>query len=91
MSNLISTPSGNVYAPGLKERGANQHARVAAGVANGSLTSSEVTVLKEMKTDALGSLNSAKADNGWVGPQERRNLHQDLNQISQTIFALKHN
>ncbi len=91
MSNLISTPNGNVFAPGLKDRAAHQNARVAQGVASGSLTQSEMGVLKEMRTDARGSLAEAKGNDGRVGPQERRDLHQDMNAISRTIFALKHN
>lgn len=91
MSNLISTPAGNVYAPGLKDRGINQHARVAQGIASGSLNQDELAVLKGMKAEAGASLSEAKGNNGWVGPQERRHLHQDLNDISRTIYALKHN
>ena len=91
MSNLISTANGNVFAPGLKDRAASQHARVAQGVSSGSLTGSELGVLREMRSDARESLSEAKGDNGWVGPQERKDLHQDMNAISRTIFALKHN
>ncbi|MBT9584679.1 hypothetical protein IV102_15150 [bacterium] len=91
MSNLISTANGNVFAPGLKDRAANQHARAAQGVASGSLTGSEVGVLKDMRSDARASLAEAKGNNGWVGPKERKELHQDMNSISQTIYALKHN
>ena len=91
MSNLISTANGNVFAPGLKDRAANQHARTAQGVASGSLTGSEVGVLKDMRSDARASLAEAKGNNGWVGPKERKELHQDMNSISQTIYALKHN
>jgi hypothetical protein len=91
MSNLISTPNGNVFAPGLKDRAASQHARVAQGVASGSLTSAELGVLREQKAAARASLAEAKGNNGWVGPQERKELHQDMNSISRTIFALKHN
>ena len=91
MSNLISTANGNVFAPGLKDRAANQHARAAQGIASGSLTGSEVGVLKDMRSDARASLAEAKGDNGWVGPQERKDLHQDMNAISRTLFALKHN
>ncbi len=91
MSNLISTPNGNVFAPGLKDRAGNQRARVADGLASGSLTRSEAGVVRDMRADARASLSEAKGNNGWVGPQERRALHQDLNSISHTIFALKHN
>lgn len=91
MNNLIATQNGNVYAPGLKHRAANQHARVAQGIQSGSLTESEVSVLKDMRADARASLEEAKGNNGWVGPKERMALHQDLNDISRTIYALKHN
>lgn len=44
-----------------------------------------------MRSAARGELAAAKGDNGWVGPVERRQLHQDLNAISRTIYAFKHN
>lgn len=91
MSNLISTPNGNVYAPGLKARQQNQRERVGNGIQNGSLTQNELAVLKDMRKDYRADLAEAKGNNGWVGPKERRELHQDLNNISQTIYALKHN
>ena len=91
MSNLIATPNGNVFAPGLKDRQHNQRERVAGGVANGSLSQNELSVLKDMRQDYRSDLAQAKGDDGRVGPQERRDLHQDLNSISQTIYALKHN
>lgn len=91
MSNLISTPNGPVYAPGLKDRQQNQRARVADGIQDGSLTRNELSVLKDMRQDYRANLAEAKGNNGWVGPRERRELHQDLNNISQTIYALKHN
>ena len=88
---MISTSKGNVVAPGLQHRAANQQARVAQGVSSGSLSQAERGVLKEMRTDARASLSEAKGDNGRVGPQERRDVHQDMNSISRTIFAMKHN
>ena len=48
-------------------------------------------MLKDMRSDARASLAEAKGNNGWVGPKERKELHQDMNSISQTIYALKHN
>lgn len=90
-SPMIHTSNGNVFAPGLKARGHNQHRRTRQGINSGELTQAEVGVLKEMRADARADLTEAKGNNGWVGPKERRNLHQDLNQISRTIYALKHN
>ena len=88
---MIHTSNGNVYAPGLEARGLNQRARVQQGLNSGSISQSELATLKEMRSDARGELAAAKGDNGWVGPVERRQLHQDLNAISRTIFAFKHN
>lgn len=86
---MIHTSSGNVYAPGLEARGLNQRARVRQGLNSGSINQSELGVLKDMRSDARQELAGAKGDNGWVGPVERRNLHQDLNAISRTISAFK--
>ncbi len=88
---MIKTPEGNVIAPGLQRRSHVQHARAKQGIESGALSSQEVDVLKEMRAEAFGNLTEAKGDNGWVGPVERRQLHRDLNGISRTIFALKHN
>lgn len=90
-NSLINTPNGTVYAPGLKRRGHNQHKRVHNGVQNGSLTATEMDTLKGMRDEARANLTEAKGNNGWVGPRERMALHGDLNQLSQTIFQLKHN
>lgn len=91
MSNLIHTQNGNVYAPGIKNRAQTQNARVAQGIASGSISQEELATLKDMRADARAGLAASKGDNGWVGPQERREVHQDLNQISRTIYAFKHN
>lgn len=88
---FIKTPEGRVFAPGLEARGQNQRGRVAQGIQSGALSGEEVDVLKEMRGEAFAGLTEAKGDNGWVGPKERRQLHRELNQISQTIYALKHN
>ena len=83
MSNLISTSNGMVFAPGLKERQQIQRARVSDGIRDGTLTGNELKVLREMRQDYRVELADAKGDNGWVGPRERRALHQ-----GQTIYAL---
>jgi hypothetical protein len=88
---MIHTSNGNVYAPGLEARAANQRARVQQGLSSGSISQSELATLKDVRSDARQELAEAKGDNGWVGPVERRQLHQDLNAISRTIFAFKHN
>lgn len=88
---MIHTKNGNVYAPGIQARASNQHNRVQDGIADGSLTSSELSGLRAMRKDARAELVQAKGDDGKVGPLERRQVHQDLNQISQAIYEFKHN
>lgn len=85
MSNVISTPEGNVYAPWIKDRAQNQRARTAAGVANGSIDQSELQQLREQKQAAAGQLSASKANDGRVDLQERVAVHKDLNQISKSI------
>lgn len=91
MNPYIGTDNGIVRARGLKRRGNNQHNRVGNGLQNGSIDSNELASLKEMKQSALSELNDAKASNGTVSFRERAALHQDLNQLSRTIFQYKHN
>ena len=91
MNPFIGTENGTVRARGLKRRGRNQHQRVGNGIQNGSIDSTELANLKEMKQSALSQLNEAKGTDGTVNLQERVSLHQDLNQLSRTIFQYKHN
>jgi hypothetical protein len=88
---VIHTQNGNVFAPGIESRRANQRERVQAGIADGSLSCDELSSLNGMRQEARQGLVDSKGDNGWVGPAERRQVHQDLNQISQAIFAFRHN
>ncbi len=85
MSNLISTPSGNVYAPWIQARGVNLQARTAYGVASGKIDQGELQQLREQRQGAVANLSDAKANDGRVNLQERVAIHQDLNQISRSI------
>lgn len=88
---MIHTKNGNVYAPHLEARRDRQHNRVQDGKQDGSLSTEELAQLKDMRQDARQDLAQAKGDNGRVGPGERRELNQDMNKISQAIYAFKHN
>jgi hypothetical protein len=88
---MINTQNGNVYAPAIENRAERQRDRVKQGLENGTVTREELSTVREMRVDARAGLVESKGDNGWVGPAERRALHQDLNAINRTIFALKHN
>lgn len=91
MSNRISTPNGNVNAPGIKDRAANQQARTAQGVATGSINQGELSQLRQQRQTTAGNLSTYKGNDGRVDLQERRAIHQDLNQISANIAAYKNN
>jgi hypothetical protein len=91
MNPYIQTNNGTVRARGLKRRGKNQHNRVGNGIQNGSIDSTELANLKEMRQSAFSELSEAKASGGTVNFQERVSLHQDLNQLSRTIYQYKHN
>lgn len=86
----INTRAGKVVAPGLEFRGKNQHGRVAAGLANGSIDPSEAAQLGQARNDVNKKLTAYKSNDGRVGPMERRDLHRDLNQISGKIYEFKH-
>jgi len=88
---MIHTQNGPVYAPAIESRAANQRDRVQNGLGAGSISQDELSSLRQMRSEARSGLVESKGDNGWVGPVERRQVHQDLNQISSSIFAFKHN
>ena len=85
----INTRAGKVVAPGLEFRGKNQHGRVAAGLANGSIDPSEAAQLGQARNDVNKKLTAYKSNDGRVGPMERRDLHRDLNQISGKIYEFR--
>lgn len=81
----------SVKAPVIEARLSHQAARIQQGVRSGELTASEAKELVSQQKDLYKDLFQAKTDNGLVGPQERRELRQDLRQASRDIFAAKHN
>lgn len=90
MKNIINTENGKVYAPGLKSRGQWQNARVAVGVQNGKISESELSSLKNLRASNRESLADAKASDGYVNLQERKDLHEAMNLTSEVIFNYKH-
>jgi hypothetical protein len=87
----VPTHAGRVYAPHQEKRIERQDARIADGVANGNFNPSEVKQLHQMKAEYRNDLKGFKETGGAVLPDERKALQQDLNGISQSIYAFKHN
>lgn len=91
-NDLIPTGGyGRVYAPGLEQRMENQDARVADGVANGSLSQEELDKINGRENKYEQMLQNFKANDGKVGPKERMMLHHQMNVTSGLIYADKHN
>lgn len=88
---LPSGGYGRIHAPGLEHRMENQDSRISQGVANGSLSEEELGAVNGEQANYEQMLQDAKANDGRVGPRERRQLNQELNSISGLIYADKHN
>jgi hypothetical protein len=70
-------------------REANQQDRIAAGLANGSLTAPEYQRLERQQA-RIENYREAAWANGSLSPQERRHLTVAQNRASGDIFRLKH-
>jgi hypothetical protein len=75
--------------PGVNSRQENQKDRIKQGIRSGQLTKEETQQLKETQKDIRTEEKEYKAD-GTVTKEERKDLHQDLNEASQEIYQEKH-
>ena len=76
--------------PGVTTRQKNQAKRVRHGVRNKSLTKPETRTLAKDAKGIQQDKAAAKAD-GTVTGEERKTLHQKMNQESRKIYRKKHN
>jgi hypothetical protein len=84
-------PAGSVPTrdPGINERQANQTGRIVQGVKSGELTKDEAQGLREERRDIRETEQGYKSD-GALTKDERKDLHQQLNGQSQSIYGEKH-
>jgi CRISPR/Cas system-associated endoribonuclease Cas2 len=75
--------------PGVNARQHNQHDRVAQGVRSGSLTKDEAQGLRAEQRAIRQEERQYKSD-GTLTRDERKDLHQDLNAASRSIYSEKH-
>ena len=76
--------------PGVNKRQHRQKNRIKQGVKSGELTKEEAQSLRgEQK--AIHMKEKAFKSDGTLTKDERKDLHQDLNQSSQRIHEEKHN
>ncbi len=75
--------------PGVNARQHNQQHRVKDGVKSGELTKDEAQALREERKAIREKEQAYKAD-GKLTKDERKDLHQDLNDSSKHIYEEKH-
>jgi len=75
--------------PGVNERQHNQKHRLKDGVKSGELTKEEAKGLRDEQKALREKERAYKAD-GKLTRDERKDLHQDLNDSSKHIYQEKH-
>jgi CRISPR/Cas system-associated endoribonuclease Cas2 len=75
--------------PGVNARQRTQHNRVQQGVRSGELTAGEAKSLKQEEKVLRQEERAYKSD-GKLTVAERKDLHQDANQLSRDIHRQKH-
>lgn len=75
---------------GLAGRVNHQNSRIQAGLNEGSLSPSELDHLRADRRDLTGMVRNSTAD-GTLGPLERLNIQNRLNDSSGDIFLFRHN
>ena len=75
--------------PGVNQRQQNQKGRIQQGVRSGELTRDETQALVQEEKAIQAEKKEYKSD-GTVTKDERKDLHQDLNEASKDIYTQKH-
>jgi polyhydroxyalkanoate synthesis regulator phasin len=75
--------------PGVNAREHRQKARIREGVKSGELTKDEAKSLREEQRAIRKEEHEMKSD-GVVTKEERKELHQDLNNANKNIYNEKH-
>jgi len=82
-------PNWKVWDPGVNRRQRNQNRRIGQGVRKGSLTKDEAKSLGQAERD-LRKLEREYKSDGKLTIDERKELHQELNELSSQIYEEKH-
>lgn len=90
---LIMTFAAPVFAgpksPGVDRREHKQKQRIKQGIKSGALTKEETRALRAEQRAIRAKEHEMKSD-GVLTREERKDLHQDLNEASQNIAEQKH-
>lgn len=82
-------PAAAVRDPGVNVRQHNQRERIGQGARSGELTREETRTLAQEQRAIRQEERAYKSD-GALTKDERKDLHQDLNQASRNIYEEKH-
>jgi len=76
----------------VHQRKLNQQNRIAKGVQNGGLTSSETAKLENKESDLTKEKQQMRtADGGHLSSADRHTLHQQQDKLSKQVYKEKHN
>jgi len=89
LSGSLSKLSAQTATPVVRERQANQQARIQQGANSGALTPAETRRLEARQAKVANDKKEAKAD-GVVTRAERRKLNREQNRNSRAIYRQKH-
>ena len=91
-SSASNTTSGTSPAPTIAQRKQNQQQRIAQGVHSGQLTAGETANLESKEAAINGETRADRAANGGtLTTQEKQQINQQQNKLSNQIYDDKHN
>lgn len=81
----------NSLAQTIRQTERHQRVRIRQGVRSGELTRAEALNLRNDQREIRQDVRAARADDGRIDRQERREIKQEQQQASRKIFRKKHN
>lgn len=86
---IVNDLSAQTSTPKVRQRQANQQARIQEGRKSGELTGKETAKLETQQAKIQHDKKVAKSD-GIVTPAERQKLQREQNRASRNIYRQKH-
>lgn len=81
----------SVSAQAIRGKARHEHQRIKQGVKSGELTKGEAVLLAKEQRHIRKNIRCAKANDGVIGPVERKHIKKEQRQASRHIYRLKHN
>ena len=88
---LMGVGIGSASAQDIHGRARNERARIGAGVRSGELTRPEAYRLGREQHRIHRDVRRARANDGHIGPRERRHIRHEQRMHSRHIHRAKHN